>query len=141
VELSRFPVDIVYPHETLADAFRHQLRWNLSIRYSRPWGHAGLIFSNWVPWAVLVGVLVSWRATAAYAGMALLIRMAMATSTGFGGMRDRLVLRKVWLLPVRDGFAFVVWAGSFFAQRIHWRGRLFRVRDKKLVPVAPGNSP
>jgi ceramide glucosyltransferase len=141
VELSRFPVDIVYPHETMGDAFRHQLRWNLSIRYSRPWGHAGLIFSNWVPWAVVVGALVSWKAAAAYGGIALLIRMAMATSTGFAGMRDRLVLRKLWLLPVRDVFAFVVWMASFFAQRIHWRGRLFRVRDKKLVPVAPGNSP
>jgi ceramide glucosyltransferase len=56
-------------------------------------------------------------------------------------MHDRLVLRKVWLLPLRDVFAFAVWVASFFAQRIHWRGRLFRVRDKKLVPVAPGNSP
>ncbi len=141
VELSRFPVDIVYPHETMGEAFRHQLRWNLSIRYSRPWGHFGLIFSNWVPWAVLVGVLLSWRAAVAYGGIALLFRMAMATSVGFGGMRDRLVLRKLWLLPVRDAFAFVVWVASFFAQHIHWRDRLFRVRDKKLVPVTPGNSP
>jgi ceramide glucosyltransferase len=140
VELSRFPVNIVYPHETIGDAFRHQLRWNLSIRYSRPWGHAGLIFSNWAPWSILVGVLVSWRAAVAYGGIALLFRMAMATSTGFGGMRDRLVLRKLWLLPLRDAFAFVVWVASFFAQRIHWRDRLFQVRDKKLVPVPPGNS-
>ena len=141
VELSRFPVDIVYPQETIGDAFRHQLRWNLSIRYSRPWGHAGLIFSNWTPWAVLVGVLVSWRAAVAYGGIALLFRMAMASSTGFAGMRDRLVLRKLWLLPLRDAFAFLVWVASFFAQRIHWRDRLFQVRDKKLVPVPPGNSP
>jgi ceramide glucosyltransferase len=140
VELSRFPVDIVYPQETMGDAFRHQLRWNLSIRYSRPWGHAGLVFSNWVPWAVLVGVLVSWRAAVAYGGIALLFRMAMAASTGFAGMRDRLVLRKLALLPLRDAFAFLVWVASFFAQRIHWRDRLFQVRDKKLVPVPPGNS-
>jgi len=141
VELSRFPVDIVYPQETIGDAFRHQLRWNLSIRYSRPWGHAGLIFSNWTPWAVLVGVLVPWRAAVAYGGIALLFRIAMATSTGLAGMRDRLVLRKLWLLPLRDAFAFLVWVASFFAQRIHWRDRLFQVRDKKLVPVPPGNSP
>ncbi len=135
VELSRFPVDIVYPHETLGDAFRHQLRWNLSIRYSRPWGHFGLIFSNWVPWAVLVGVLAPWRAAFAYVVIALLFRTAMALSIGARGMRDPLVLGKLWLLPVRDVFAFVVWVASFFAQRIHWRGRVFRVRDKKLVPV------
>jgi ceramide glucosyltransferase len=135
VELSRFAVDIVYPHETLADAFRHQLRWNLSIRYSRPWGHFGLIFSNWFPWAVLVGAPGSWRAAVAYVMIALLFRTLMALSVGTRGMRDRLVLGKLWLLPVRDVFAFVVWVASFFAQRIHWRDRLFRVRDKKLVPV------
>ena len=135
VELSRFAVDIVYPHETLADAFRHQLRWNLSIRYSRPWGHFGLIFSNWFPWAVLVGVLAPWKAAVAYVIIALLFRTLMALSVGARGMRDRLVSGKLWLLPVRDVFAFLVWVTSFFAQRIHWRDRLFRVRDKKLVPV------
>jgi ceramide glucosyltransferase len=135
VELSRFPVDIVYPHETLGGAFRHQLRWNLSIRYSRPWGHFGLIFSNWVPWAVLVGVLGSWRAAFAYVVIALLFRTAMALSIGARDMRDPLVLGKLWLLPVRDVCASVVWVASFFAKRIHWRDRVFRVRDKKLVPV------
>ena len=135
VELSRFPVDIIYPYETLGDAFRHQLRWNLSIRYSRPWGHFGLIFSNWVPWAVLVGSLASWRAAVVYLVIALLFRTAMATSIGTRGMRDRMILQKLWLLPVRDVFAFAIWVASFFAQRIHWRDRLFRVRDKKLVPV------
>ncbi len=35
VELSTFPVSIVYPRQTLVDAFRHQLRWNVSIRFSR----------------------------------------------------------------------------------------------------------
>ncbi len=135
LELSRFPVDIVYPHETLGDAFHHQLRWNLSIRYSRPWGHFGLIFSNWVPWAVLIGVLVPWWPAVVYLALALLFRTVMALSIGARGMRDRLVLRKLWFLPVRDVFAFVVWVASFFAQRIHWRDRLFRVRDKKLVPV------
>jgi ceramide glucosyltransferase len=140
VALSRFPVDIVYPHETLGDAFRHQLRWNLSIRYSRPWGHFGLIFSNWVPWTVLVGSLASWSAAAAYVVIALLFRAAMAISTGARGMRDQLVLQRLWLLPMRDVFAFAVWMASFFAQRIHWRDRLFRVRDKKLVPVLPVDS-
>jgi ceramide glucosyltransferase len=140
VELSRFPVDIVYPHETLAEAFRHQLRWNLSIRYSRPWGHLGLIFSNWVPWAVLAGALVSWRAAVVYLVIALIFRTAVAISIGARAMRDPLVMRKLPLLPVRDVFAFVVWVASFFAQRIHWRDRLFRVRDKKLVPVSPADS-
>ncbi len=141
VEVSRFPVDIVYPHESIGEAFRHQLRWNLSIRYSRAWGHFGLIFSNWVPWAVVVGVLASWRIAVAYLAAALLFRTAMATSVGYSGMRDRLVLRKLWMLVVRDAFAFVVWMASFFSQHIQWRDRQFRVREKRLVPVPPRDLP
>ena len=137
VELSRFPVDIVYPRETIADAFRHQLRWNLSIRYSRPWGHLGLIFSNALPWAALVGALVTWRVAAVYLVSALFFRIVMAISVGLSGMRDRLVWRDLWMLPLRDAFAFMVWLASFFPQRIHWRDRQFRVRDKRLIPVAP----
>jgi len=135
VELSRFPVEIVYPRETLREAFRHQLRWNLSIRFSQPWGHLGLIFAQWVPWAVLLGALVAWRAGVGYLVAALLIRMATAVFVGWQAMGDRLALRKLWMLLPRDLFAFAVWLASFFPQRIHWRGRVFRVRDKRLVPI------
>ena len=137
VELTTFPVDIVYPRETIADAFRHQLRWNLSIRYSRPWGHLGLIFSNALPWAALVGALVTWRVAAVYLAIALFFRIMLAISVGLRGMRDRLIRRDFWMLLLRDAFAFAVWMASFFPQRIHWRDRQFRVRDKRLIPVAP----
>ena len=51
-----------------------------------------------------------------------------------------LVRQKGWLLPLRDAFAFLVWLASFFPQRIHWRGRQFRIRRRKLVPVqGPGS--
>jgi ceramide glucosyltransferase len=141
VVLSRFPVDIVYPRETIDEAFRHQLRWNLSIRFSRPWGHLGLMFTNALPWVVVVGIIATWRLAVIYLASALLLRILMAISVGLHGMRDRLVLRKLWLLPLRDGFAFVVWLTSFFPQRIHWRDRQFRVRDKRLVPIPPRSSP
>jgi hypothetical protein len=52
-------------------------------------------------------------------------------------MRDAGVRRHMELLPLRDAFAFIVWVASFFPQRIHWRGREFYVRDKRLVPTAP----
>jgi ceramide glucosyltransferase len=141
VELSRFPVDIVYPQETIGDAFRHQLRWNLSIRYSRPWGHFGLVFSNALPWVVLVGALVTWRVALVYLALAVLLRVAMAITVGLHGMRDRLLRQKLWMLPVRDAFSFVVWLASFFARRIHWRDQEFCVRDRRLIPVPPHKSP
>jgi ceramide glucosyltransferase len=60
----------------------------------------------------------------------------VAVVVGVEGMKDRLVRRDLWMLPVRDAFAFIVWLASFFPQRIHWRDRQFRVRDKRLIPVA-----
>ncbi len=136
IALSQFPVSIVYPCERLPVAFRHQVRWNLSIRYSRPWGHLGLIFTQVLPWTLLAAFLAPSPAIAAgYVAAYLLLRGTMAWVAGASGMRDHLVRRKFWALPLRDAFAFIVWLASFFPQRIHWRGQQFLVRDKRLVPV------
>jgi ceramide glucosyltransferase len=137
VELSPFPVSIVYPVQTMRDAFRHQLRWNLSIRYSRPWGHLGMIFSHGLPWALL-GVLLapSWVAVVGWIAAYCVLRGEVALTVGARGMRDPLVTRKLWMLPLRDACAFVVWVASFFPQRIHWRGQQYYVQDKRLVAVA-----
>jgi len=138
VELSTFPVSIVYPHQTLGDAFRHQLRWNLSIRYSRPAGHLGLIFTQGLPLALLAAVSAPSAAWAVSLVLGyLVLRGASAWIIGVAGMRDALLGRKMELLPLRDAFAFVVWVASFFPQRIHWRGQEFYVRDKRLVSTAP----
>src|SRR6202042_3783660 len=66
VALIPHTVAIVYPQQTMRDAFRHQLRWNLSIRFSRPAGHLGLIFAQGLPWAVLAAVVSPSRSVAAY---------------------------------------------------------------------------
>ncbi|HKQ88348.1 MAG TPA: bacteriohopanetetrol glucosamine biosynthesis glycosyltransferase HpnI [Candidatus Acidoferrales bacterium] len=135
VELSTAPVSIVYPHQNLAAAFRHQLRWNLSIRFSRPWGHAGLIFSQGLFWTVLGTCLAPGWYAYIYPTAYALFRTDAALSVGARGIGDQLIRRKGWLLVIRDAFAFFVWVASFFPRRIHWRDRQFIVRDKKLLPV------
>ena len=137
IELSKMPVTIDYPRQTLAEAFRHQLRWNLAIRYSRPWGHLGLVFTQGLAWAIVgICLLHSWQGAFAFVAAYSLLRAEMALSTGARGMRDTLVRRKQWMLPVRDAFAFAVWLASFIPQRIRWRDREFYVRNKRLVPVS-----
>ncbi|MGH9748057.1 MAG: bacteriohopanetetrol glucosamine biosynthesis glycosyltransferase HpnI [Candidatus Acidiferrales bacterium] len=134
VELSTFPVSIVYPHETLAEAFRHQVRWNLSIRYSRPAGHLGLIFTQALPWAIVAAIVAPSAGIAlAYIAAYVVLRVAMAWTVGVWGMQDRELRSKLALLPVRDAFAFLVWLASFLPQRIHWRGREFYVRERRLI--------
>ena len=137
VELSRFPVDIVYPRETLAEAFRHQIRWNLSIRFSRRWGHLGLLFTHGLLWSILgLALTHSWAAWIFFVAGYELLRTDVALGTGARGMRDPLVRRRFALLTLRDLFAFAVWLASFFPQSIRWRDREFHVREKRLVPVS-----
>ena len=136
VELISFPVSIVYPHQSVREAFRHQLRWNLSVRFSRPAGHLGLLFTQSLPLALLAALFAPSRGVAAaFLGTYVVLRFALAWFVGIDGMRDDLVGRNLWMLPLRDAFAFLVWVASFFPQTIMWRGKRFRVRDKRLIPA------
>jgi ceramide glucosyltransferase len=141
IELSTFPVSIVYPHEGLLDAFRQQVRWNLSIRFSRPGGHFGLIFTQGLAWMALGMILAhTWLGALGYLLAYEFFSTDAALSVGARGMKDQLVRRRQWMLPVRDAFAFLAWLASFFPQRIRWRGQQFRVRNRLLVPVASQKS-
>jgi ceramide glucosyltransferase len=141
IELSPFPVEIDYPRETLREAFRHQLRWNLSIRYSRPWGHVGLIFTQILAW-FLAGLLLtpSWLGQVGFAVAYALLRGEVVFQIGVRLMKDKLVREKMWMLVTRDVFALIVWLVSFSPQRIHWRDRQFYVQNKRLVAIPPPTS-
>ncbi len=136
VELIPHTVAIVYPHQSLKDAFLHQLRWNLSIRFSRPAGHLGLIFTQALPLAIL-GAICAPSAAWAVALLAayVILRIAVAWKIGIAGMKDLSLRGKMELLPLRDIFAFAVWLVSFFPRNILWRGKRFQVRDKRLVAI------
>jgi ceramide glucosyltransferase len=122
---------------TLRGYFQHQLRWAISTRHSRPWGYGGLLFTQGLPWAVAATVVAPTAAVAAgYFGAYLTLRLVMAWSVATWALGDVRVVRKWWLLPIRDALGFVVWLAGFFMNRIHWRGRQFLVRDGRLIPVA-----
>ena len=141
IELSPFSVSIVYPRETLAEAFRHQVRWNLSIRYSRAAGHLGLIFTQGLPWTILAALVAPSAPIAlAYVAAYVVLRSEMARNVGVWGLQDQALRAKLALLPVRDAFAFVVWLASFFPQRIRWRGKEFCVRNRRLISAASSRA-
>lgn len=136
IELSRLPVSIVYPQQSFLDALRHQLRWNMTIRSSRPGGHFGLLFAQGLPWSLAAAFLAPhWWMGIAYILCYGVLRLWVAWSIGVRLLGDTLVKRKIWLIPLRDAVAFAVWLWSFFPQRIRWRGQEFYIRDKRLAPV------
>jgi ceramide glucosyltransferase len=136
VEVTTFPVFTVFPSQTLAQCFRHQVRWNLTMKHSQPWGHFSLIFTQGLPWAILAAMIApSWGIAAVYLAGYVALRGLMAWTVGVWGVRDPILRKKMYLVPLRDAFAFAVWMTSFFKRRIEWRGSQYYIRNKRLVPA------
>lgn len=129
-------VDTFLPPYKLKPFFEHQLRWARSTRDSRKLGYAGVGLTFGLPWAILLSVAArgatwSWLLLVA----ALVVRLAMALMVGFGVLQDRSALRQLWLVPLRDVMALVIWLWSYAGNTIMWRGDRFILKDGKMYPV------
>lgn len=136
VELMRKPVWMVFAHETWGEYLRHELRWSIGLHNVRPVGYVGLIFTLGLPWAILAAIAApSGAAAVAYICGYLVLRLGVTWTAGAWGLGDRVVSRKVWVVPLRDTVSFLVWIAGFFTDKIIWRGIEYHVRHKLLVPV------
>ena len=136
VLLSRETVWTMYPAQTARGFWQHQVRWARTVRLCRPLSFAGLIFTHGLPWALLAALLAPapWI-SAAYLLAYCVLRLAMAWTVGVWGVRDEVLRRKLWLVPVRDGLYFLVWVASFASNRIYWGGEPYIMRKGHLVPT------
>jgi ceramide glucosyltransferase len=66
----------------------------------------------------------------------LLLRLAVVFAVGVWGLKDQVVRRKWWLVPLCDALAFVIWFAGFFRNRIHWRGVEYYIHEGRLIPTA-----
>jgi len=124
--------------QSLHDFFIQRLRWAIMARQSRPLGYMGLIFTQGLPWTFVAVVVAPTRLLAAsYVAAYLILRMAVVWTMGIWGLRDELLKRRWWLVPLWDAFAFVLWLNSLFWSRVRWRGVEYRVSGGRLIPVAP----
>jgi ceramide glucosyltransferase len=101
----------------------HRLRWNRSTRRSRPWGYIGQVFTNPLPLALLL-----WAASPAWwpaAAATVALRGIAGWATAGHALRDPLVRRLWWLVPVQDIASFLAWIGGFFGNTIVWRGHRY----------------
>jgi ceramide glucosyltransferase len=138
IELLPEPVWMAFSSQTLSAYLRHELRWAIGIRNIRPGGHFGMLFTHGLPWAIAaVLVAPSTVVAAAYVFAYFVLRSAMAWTVGVWGLRDPVLRRRFWLLPVRDLFSFFVWLASFAVNQIEWRGAAFTLEKGRMLPVAP----
>jgi ceramide glucosyltransferase len=142
VTLSRTVVDTFIPAYDFSQFVLHQLRWARTIRSSRPGGYAGLIMTHVLPWAVATLVMAGARNWSWYLlGVAILARTAMAITTANFVLDDANAIDSLWLLPLRDFVALIIWVIGCVGRRVVWRGETFALEQGRLVKiVTPGKA-
>lgn len=140
-KLLPYVVKTVPDFHSLRDLVNKRLRWITGMRLMRPWGHAGLVFTWGLPWAlVAVAVHPTAAIVAAYLGTYLALRVVMTWLIGVPIMKQPGIWKRMPLVPIWDAMAFALWLASFGRRTLRWRGVDYYVRDGKFVsakPVAP----
>lgn len=138
VVLLPYSVATVPDYQSLRELFVKRLRWLTVMRHMRTWGHAGLIFTLGLPWALLAAVIAPTAAiAAAYLGGYCVVRAALTLLVGAKGLRQPGVWANLALIPVWDAMAACLWVVSFTRRSIRWRGFDYRIVNGELVPVHP----
>jgi ceramide glucosyltransferase len=133
VELADAIPETALPDYSLRDYWAHQMRWARNIKDRRPAQYVGLIVTFGLVWAVLAVVLDPY---AWWTWLALVVtaatRLASALVVGRGVLKDPRVVRDLWLLPLHDFLALLIWIASYGGNKVEWRGLQFKLRDGKL---------
>jgi ceramide glucosyltransferase len=125
IELCPYLVDNVIAEPSLAALFRHELRWARTIRLVAPLGFLGSVVTQPVVTAALAASLGAFPVLGpAMLGLALVCRALSAIAVD---RALRLPRSPLYLLPLRDVLSFAVFVASFFARKVEWRDRTFRV--------------
>ena len=136
VVLSREAVWTMYPAQTATGFWNHQMRWARTIRLCRPLSYVGLLLTQGLPWTLLAALVAPARWVAiSYLLAYLVLRLVMAWTVGVWGVADDVLRKKIWLVPLRDAFYFVIWLASFGSNRIRWGNDEYLVRDGQMVPI------
>jgi ceramide glucosyltransferase len=134
VALSAEVVETSIPAYNWRGFLDHQLRWARTVRDTRPWGYAGLIFTHGLAWALLNVVASGLSPLSVWLlALSFFLRLSLAMTVGAAVLADHQVLPNLWLLPFRDLIAIGVWAFGFAGNTIVWRGQRFTLKNGKLT--------
>ncbi|MDA8428069.1 MAG: bacteriohopanetetrol glucosamine biosynthesis glycosyltransferase HpnI [Geobacteraceae bacterium] len=119
-------VESMMKPERLMSVLSRQLRWARTMRASRPGGYLASGITLPFPAALLATLLAPCLLTGFIAaGSLYMVRLTVSTIFSRRFVRDGLLPRWLWLLPLRDMLAFFCWALSFLGNRVEWRGSRF----------------
>jgi ceramide glucosyltransferase len=137
VVLLPYTIETVADYASFRELLHKRLRWIVVMRNLRPWGHFGLIFTLGLAWT-LAAVAAHPTATVAagFLGAYLALRVAMTALIAGWGLQQAAFWKNLWMIPVWDAVASVIWLVSFSRNSIRWRGADYYIRDGQLVPVS-----
>nr|WP_183356077.1 bacteriohopanetetrol glucosamine biosynthesis glycosyltransferase HpnI [Geomonas silvestris] len=138
LELTSYCVEsIMKGSESVKEVLVRQLRWGRTMRVSRPGGYLASGITLPFPGALLALILSGFSAAGwGAAALLYLVRSAVCLTYSRAFLKDLLLPRWLWLLPVRDALSFGVWFLSLFGSRVIWRGHLFQLsKGGKIVEV------
>jgi ceramide glucosyltransferase len=138
VVISHETVSTMYPAQTLRSFWQHQLRWARTVRLCRPASYVGLLFTQGLPWTIVAAVVAPTASmAAAFLFAYLILRLIMAWLVSVSVVRDEVLRRRLWLVPLWDAIHFVVWAASFASNHVVWGNVEYVVDRGRMKPVAP----
>jgi len=128
VELSAHFVEIIVKSASLPAILSRQLRWCRTMRVSRPGGYFASVLKDPLP-AVILAFAAAGISSASVGAVMLLycVRVTTALLLSRYFVRDMLLPRYLWLLPLRDIVTFTAWLLAFSGNRVKWRGDTFRI--------------
>ena len=137
VVLSSHVIDHIVNQSTFRKMLQNQLRWRVTERYCRPKGYVGMGLIFAMPFGILGllagGLLGQWALGAALLAWAIINRLIEAFAVGWVVLRDKPLLRRIWLYPTRDLLGFIVWCLSFSGTKIAWRSSKFELQGERMV--------
>ena len=138
VALLPYRIETVVDYHSMRELLQKRLRWIVVMRHMRPWGHLGMLLTQGLPLSLAaLAVHPSVAVALGYLGSYFALRTTMMWSIGVKGLKQAGLGRRMWLLPVWDAVAFMIWLASFSRNSIRWRNADYRIRDGALVPLAP----
>jgi ceramide glucosyltransferase len=136
-----YVLQTVSDFKSIRDFTEKRLRWMTEMRFMRPWGHFGLIFTQGLAWSLIaVAARPSPAVAIAYLGAYFTLRATMAITLGSWGLQQKDIWKKLALIPCWDATALLIWLASFARRSMRWRGADYYIRKGMLVPVAPPSA-
>jgi ceramide glucosyltransferase len=125
VVISPYVVENIVLEPDFGTLFRHELRWQRTIRSITPAGLAASVITNPVALSLLA-LPLSGFAGSAWLALAASLAARWALIYTCGRAFGLIPLRAV-LVPIRDALSFMILVASFCGQRVTWRDRNFQV--------------